>query len=228
MVDGVELDEIRFERAGRTVLDGVTATLSEHRVGLIGRNGSGKTTLLRLIGALDYATSGYVRIAGIDPRENLKKVRPLVGYLFQNPETQLVLPRVAEDVALGLTRGTATDDQRALVAEALAQFGVGHLAERFTHQLSGGEQQLVALAGVVVRKPRLLLLDEPTTHLDLTYSGRMRAAIDSLEQQAIIASHDLELIASCDRVLVIDGGRVDFDGAAGPAIDRYREIAQWS
>ena len=118
MVDGVELDEIRFERAGRTVLDGVTATLSEHRVGLIGRNGSGKTTLLRLIGALDYATSGYVRIAGIDPRENLKKVRPLVGYLFQNPETQLVLPRVAEDVALGLTRGTATDDQRALVAEA--------------------------------------------------------------------------------------------------------------
>ena len=228
MTDGVELDHVGFERARRTVLEDVSATLVEHRVGLIGRNGSGKTTLLRIIGALDYATSGHVRIGGIDPREDLKKVRPMVGYLFQNPETQLVLPRVDEDVGLGLTRGRRTPDQQLRVVEALAQFGVDHLADRFTHQLSGGEQQLVALAGVVVREPRVLLLDEPTTHLDLTYSQRMRGAIDSLEQQVILASHDLDLIDSCDRVLVIDNARVSFDGAPGPAIDHYRELARWS
>ncbi|HMS73092.1 MAG TPA: energy-coupling factor ABC transporter ATP-binding protein, partial [Baekduia sp.] len=96
------------------------------------------------------------------------------------------------------------------------------------HQLSGGEQQLVALAGSLVRHPKILLLDEPTTRLDLAFTGRMRAAIDELDQQAIIASHDLDLIAGCDRVLVIENGQVDFDGAAEPAIARYLEIAQWS
>lgn len=225
---GIRFDDVSFDRADRRVLSGITAHLAEHRVGLIGRNGSGKSTILRLAGALDYVTEGAVTVEGIDPRDDLKAVRPLVGYLFQNPETQLVLPTVAEDVALGLTRGKRKPEHERKVAEVLERLGIANLADRFTHQLSGGEQQLVALAGSLVRHPKILLLDEPTTHLDLAFTGRMRAAIDELDQQAIIASHDLDLIAGCDRVLVIENGQVDFDGAAEPAIARYLEIAQWS
>ena len=225
---GIRFDDVAFDRADRRVLSGITAHLTEHRVGLIGRNGSGKSTILRLAGALDYVSEGAVTIEGIDPRDDLKAVRPLVGYLFQNPETQLVLPTVAEDVALGLTRGKRKPEHERKVTEVLERLGIANLADRFTHQLSGGEQQLVALAGSLVRHPKILLLDEPTTHLDLAFTGRMRAAIDELDQQAIIASHDLDLIAGCDRVLVIENGQVDFDGAAEPAIARYLEIAQWS
>lgn len=225
---GIRFDDVSFDRADRRVLSGITAHLTEHRVGLIGRNGSGKSTILRLAGALDYVSEGAVTIEGIDPRDDLKAVRPLVGYLFQNPETQLVLPTVAEDVALGLTRGKRKPEHERKVTEVLERLGIANLADRFTHQLSGGEQQLVALAGSLVRHPKILLLDEPTTHLDLAFTGRMRAAIDELDQQAIVASHDLDLIAGCNRVLVIENGEVDFDGAAEPAIARYLEIAQWS
>lgn len=224
----ISFDAVTLELAGRTVLAETTLELAERRIGLLGANGSGKSSLLRLAGGLIHPTGGAVTVCGHDTRAGQREVRAAVGYLFQNPEAQLVLARVDEDVALGLTRGVPSAVQRDRVAAALGRLGIEALSGRLTHQLSGGEQQLVALAGALVREPRVLLFDEPTTHLDLRFSERLRALIDGLDQQLVIASHDLELIDSCQRVLVLDGGAVRFDGAAAEAVACYRELVRWS
>lgn len=224
----IAFDSVTLELGGRTVLAATTLDLGERRIGLLGANGSGKSSLLRLAGGLVHPTSGTVTVCGHDTRAGQREVRAAIGYLFQNPEAQLVLARVDEDVALGLTRGVPSAEQRDRVAAALGRLGIEALSGRLTHQLSGGEQQLVALAGALVREPRVLLFDEPTTHLDLRFSQRLRALIDGLDQQLVIASHDLELIDSCERVLVLDRGSIDFDGAAADAIARYRELVRWS
>lgn len=218
---GLVFENVSLERTGGKTVGPISFELTEARVGLIGRNGSGKSTILRLAGALDYATGGRVLVGGADPREDMKAVRPRVGYLFQNPEAQLLLPTVYEDIALGLARGKRTAAQDAAVEAVLEEFAITHLSERYTHQLSGGEQQLVALAGAVIRRPQLLLLDEPTTHLDLSFTRRLHEEIQRLDQQMVIASHDLDLMTECDRVLVIEDGVVSFDGAAQAAIDHY-------
>ncbi len=224
----IAFDSVTLELGGRTVLAATTLDLGERRIGLLGANGSGKSSLLRLAGGLVHPTSGTVTVCGHDTRAGQREVRAAIGYLFQNPEAQLVLARVDEDVALGLTRGVPSAEQRDRVAAALGRLGIEALSGRLTHQLSGGEQQLVALAGALVREPRVLLFDEPTTHLDLRFSQRLRALIGGLDQQLVIASHDLELIGFCERVLVLDEGGIDFDGAAADAIARYRELVRWS
>lgn len=224
----ISFDAAVLELGGRTVLAETTLELAEHRVGLLGANGSGKSSLLRLAGGLVHPTSGTVTVCGHDTRTGQRAVRAAVGYLFQNPEAQLVLARVDEDVALGLTRGAPSAEQRDRVDAVLGRLGIEVLSGRLTHQLSGGEQQLVALAGALVREPQVLLFDEPTTHLDLRFSGRLRELIDGLDQQLVVASHDLELVGACQRVLVLDGGSVCFDGSAAAAIDHYRELVRWS
>jgi biotin transport system ATP-binding protein len=146
-----------------------------------------------------------------------------VGFVFQNPENQLVLPIVGEDLLWGLDAKVFSLDQRQQkVAVALANLGVSDLLERSVHTLSGGEKQLVALAGVLVLEPELIIFDEPTTQLDLRMRNRLVEIINQLPQQAIVVSHDLSLIERMDRVLVIDHGSVAFDGPPHEAVTWYR------
>jgi biotin transport system ATP-binding protein len=113
--------------------------------------------------------------------------------------------------------------RQARAGEQLDALGIGHLADRASHTLSGGERQLVALAAVLVMRPNVIVFDEPTTQLDLRNRNRVRAAIDSLACDAIVVSHDLELLDDYDRVLVIADGRLAADDAPGPALRWYRE-----
>lgn len=222
---------LRFEavavtRDGRVALDGVTLVLDERRVGIVGLNGSGKSTLLKAIIGLVAPTSGRITVDGRDPVTEARAVRATTGLLFQNPDNQIVFPIVADDLAFGLkNHGWGKAETRERASAALTRLGIEALASRRIHELSGGEKQLVALAGLLAVEPKTLLFDEPTSQLDLANRNRLVRLLDDLPEQAIVVAHDLELLADFDRVIVLEAGRVAFDGAAGAAIAFHRERA---
>lgn len=221
----VSIEQVCVQRDAGPVLSDLSVSWRERRVGLIGGNGSGKSTLLRLLNGLVVASAGRLLVAGVDPAQEPKQARRLVGMAFQNPEHQLLLPTVAEDVAFGLSALKTPAAERAARCEAiLSRLDLSHLRQRPCHALSGGEKQLVALAGVLVMEPKLVACDEPTTLLDLRNRNRVRDVLLSLSQPLVVATHDLELLAAFDRVLVLSDGRLVADDAPGPAIARYRAL----
>ncbi|MEO0425329.1 MAG: ABC transporter ATP-binding protein, partial [Pseudomonadota bacterium] len=195
------------------------------RVGVIGANGSGKSTFVRLLNGLVRPDVGAVHVDGLLVDRNLAAVRRRVGFVFQQPDHQIVMPTVAEDVAFGLTnQGLARHEIDSRVARTLAHYGLTHLAQRPCYRLSGGEKQLLALAGVAAMAPSLIVFDEPTALLDLRNRNQVRAAISGLSQHVVLVTHDLELLGDFDRVLVFHTGRLVFDGPPAPAIDAYRAL----
>lgn len=222
----IRFDQAELRYSDRVALQPLTLSLSELRIGVIGLNGSGKTSFARLIAGLAKPTSGTVTLDGLDTVADEKAARAKTGFIFQNPGHQIILPIIREDVALGpKSRGLDASEVERLVDEALARFGISDLAQRRPHELSGGELQLAAFAAVCVNRPDVVIFDEPTNQLDLKNRARVKAAIDGLAEQAIVISHDLELVADFSRVLVFHEGALAFDGAGQAAIDRYREIA---
>ncbi|HEY5516004.1 MAG TPA: ABC transporter ATP-binding protein [Pengzhenrongella sp.] len=206
-----------------TILEAVDLTLTERRVAVIGANGSGKSTLARLANGLVLPTTGRVLVDGLDTAHDGAAVRRRVGFVFTDPDAQLVMPTPREDVALSLRRlridATARDER---VRGVLERFGLGRLAEVSVHSLSGGQKQLLALAGVLATEPAVLVCDEPTTLLDLHWRRVVDDLLDRLDQQVLLVTHDLEAATRADRVLVVDGGRIVADGAATAAVGTYR------
>jgi biotin transport system ATP-binding protein len=214
-------------RGGRTVLDDLTLTLTEPRIGVIGANGSGKSTFARLLNGLILPTAGTVTVGGIDTRTDVKAVRRRVGFVFQNPDSQIVYPSVGEDIAFGLKhRGLDKAQMAGRIGAALAYCGLEGFENRLNHELSGGERQLVALAGVMVMRPEMLVLDEPTTLLDLRNTRRIMATIGAAESQVIMVTHDLGLLEDFDRVLVFDNGRLVADRAPAEAVACYLDLCR--
>ena len=223
--------DIRFDNAGvnfgtRTALYPLNLTLQEKRVGIIGLNGSGKTTFARLINGLAKPTTGRVVVDGLDTASDAASVLGKVGYIFQSPQNQIILPIVRDDIAFGLKRhGFSKAEIEAKVERVLARFGAEALADRRAHELSGGELQVAALCSVLVTGPGILILDEPTNQLDLKNRALVERIIAGLPESAIVITHDLELIADFERVLLFHEGRLAADAPATEAIARYREIA---
>lgn len=208
------------------VLHPTTLELTERRIALIGANGSGKSTLARLFNGLVPASSGQVLVDGLDVAHDGARVRRRVGFVFSDPAAQLVMPTAAEDVALSLRR-THRDkaSRRAAALATLDSFGLAGRGDQSVHTLSGGQRQLLALAGVLATAPSVLVADEPTTLLDLRNGLLVGDLLLSLEQQLVLVTHDLDLARRCDRVLVIDAGRVVHDGPADETVERYRALA---
>ncbi|WP_224387487.1 energy-coupling factor ABC transporter ATP-binding protein [Pseudonocardia sp. ICBG1293] len=209
----------------RTVLREVTLTLPERRIGLVGANGSGKSTLARTVNGLVTPIEGTVTVDGRDPAREGAAVRRRVGFVFSDPDSQIVMPTAGEDVAFSLRRTVRDRAERARRAEAtLAEFGLGDHVEHPAHQLSGGQKQLLALAAVLVLDPDVLVCDEPTTLLDLRNQRAFADRLAGLRQQVLLATHDLDLLTGFDRVVVLDGGRVVADDEPGPAVAYYRRL----
>lgn len=227
----MELSPIRFENVTvrfeeRDVLKDVRLTLNEQRIGIIGANGAGKSTLSRLINGLVLPTEGSVHVGDLNTRNHAKQIRRDVGFVFQNPANQIIMPLVSEDIAFGLKNLQIPKAERQLrVHETLAELNISHLAGRESHTLSGGEQQMVALASVLAMRPRTIVFDEPTTMLDLRNRLAFQREIAKLAQRAIVVTHDLEILEDFDRVLVVTDGAIEFDGRPEEAIAHYR---QWS
>lgn len=223
----IELDRVTVRRPTTTgdllVLDETSLLVSESRVALIGPNGAGKSTLARLVNGLVTASTGAVHVDGVDVARRGREVRRRVAFTFTDPHAQLVMPTVAEDVALSL-RATRPDRRArdAAVGEVLEQHGLAGLADRSVHALSGGQAQLLALASVLATGPDVLVADEPTTLLDLAASRRVGDLLMGLPQQVLLVTHDLELAGRCDRALLVDGGRVVADGPAADVVHHYR------
>lgn len=221
---------IEFRRAavtydGEPVLQPLTMSLAEQRIGIIGSNGSGKSTTVRMINGLIEPTSGEVRYDGLSPQSDGKEIRKRVGFVFSDAESQIVMPRVADDVAFSLRRfKLPRDEVRRRVTEALDRFGLTDRAEQSPHTLSGGEKQMLALASVLVIRPDTIIADEPTTLLDLRNRRRIVRELLALQQQLIVVTHDLEMLREFERVLVIDDGSLVFDGAPSDAIASYTDL----
>lgn len=218
----IELRNVRHRFGEREVLRGIDLSLAERRVAVVGSNGSGKSTLARLLNGLLVPSEGTVLVDGIDTRRDGKAVRRRVGFVFQDPDMQIVYPTVEEDIAFGLKNLRLPRDEIASrVDTALARFGLTEHRTWPAHLLSGGQKQLLAIASVLVMEPAYVVFDEPTTLLDLRNRRHIGRVIRDLPEIAILVSHDLDLVAEADRVIVLDEGRVVADDAPSPAITAY-------
>ncbi len=209
----------------RTVLDGVDVVLSEQRVGVVGANGSGKSTFARLVNGLVLPSQGHVTVDGLDTDEQGREVRRRVGFCFTDPDAQIVMPTVAEDVGFGLRRrGMSKPEVAERVRATLATYGLDGHADHPAHLLSGGQKQLLALASVLVMEPDVLVMDEPTTLLDLRNATMISRVVRGLPQQVLLVTHHLELLDGFDRVLVFDEGRLVCDDLPAVAVAHYRRL----
>ena len=209
----------RHADAAPAALDGVTLDVPRGaHVALVGQTGSGKSTLLRLIAALEVPDQGSIEVDGISTadRRERRLLHGRVGYVMQRPERQLFAETVAQDVAYGpsnLGLSPSEVDQR--VRRALDLVGLAGKDDASPFQLSGGQQRLCALAGILAMKPNLLVLDEPTAGLDPRGRRKLRRILDGLNAAGttlVEVTHAMEDAARADLVTVLDGGRVALAG----------------
>ncbi|MGW3204241.1 energy-coupling factor ABC transporter ATP-binding protein [Streptomyces sp. NPDC001135] len=218
----IEIEGVGHRFGDRRVLDGIDLTLDADRIGVVGSNGSGKSTFARLLNGLLVPERGRVRVDGLDTSAKGREVRRRVGFVFQDPDVQIVMPTVAEDLAFGLKHhGFDRAETGRRVDAVLEEFGLTDFRDHPAHLLSGGQKQMLAIAAVLAVQPRYVVFDEPTTLLDLRNRRRVARLIRDLEQKVVVVSHDLDLLAEFDRVIVLDQGRVVADGPPRETIDTY-------
>ena len=222
-MSAVELDAVTVRLGDAVALDAVSLQLDAPRIAVIGENGSGKSTFARVVAGLIPASSGRVRVLGLDPVRQTAALRPRVAMVFSNPDAQIVMPTVAEDVAFSLRpQRLPAAEVSARVADALDTFGLTPLADRAAHELSGGQKQLLALCGAFIRRPELVIADEPTTALDARNSRRIADHLcDDTGHRLVIVTHDLELAERCDIAVLFAGGRVARIGEPSDVIADY-------
>ncbi len=215
---------------GTEALRGVTFRVTHgEKVALLGLNGAGKSTLLLHTNGLLLPTSGEVNVGGIPvSRKTAPSVRRAVGMLFQNPDDQLFMPTVEEDVAFGpLNMGLEPTEAKRRVDEALRRVGASELATKASSSLSGGQKKIVAFATILSMEPEILVMDEPTASLDMRGARRVTEIIAGFSHTCLIATHDLELARRlCPRSILIADGRVAADGPTDDCIRQLIELAE--
>lgn len=182
------------------------------RIALIGPNGSGKTTLFLLLCGILSPASGEIAVNGKDIKPN--QFNTDISYMFQSPDDQLFTATVFDDVAFGpINEGLPEEEVKDRVKTALERVKCHELIDKSPHHLSGGEKRMVALATILSMHPEIMLLDEPTSDLDLLNRRNIITLFASLQKTMVISSHDLEfLLETCDRALIIDNGKIVEDG----------------
>lgn len=221
----IEIQQVSHGFGDRPVLKSLSLSLAERRIGIIGSNGSGKTTFARLLNGLVLPTQGRVWVDGLDTRTAAKAVRRKVGFVFQNPDHQIVFPTVEEDLAFGLKNLKLPPQEiHKRVEWALHHYGLEYHRHHPAHLLSGGQKQLLAIAAVLVMAPTYIVFDEPTTLLDLRNRNRIQHLLWQLEQSIIVVSHDLDLLRDFDRILVFDNGAVVMDDVPSVALPYYIDL----
>lgn len=212
--------------AGRPTLRDVSLDVaSGELVAVVGENGSGKTTLARHLNALIALQAGSLTVAGLDASDPacVWELRRACGMVFQNPENQFVSSVVAEDVAFGPRNfGASEEDAAGAAGRALEAVGLAGFERRDVHGLSGGQQQRVALAGVLACGPRLVVLDEATSMIDPRGRDELARAVEDARRErgttVVWITHDMEIAARADRVVIMSGGEVVAVGAPGDVL----------
>ena len=223
----IKTEELRFAYAEEGavnpfVLDGVSLDIEEGSfVAVLGHNGSGKSTLAKHLNAILLPSGGKVYVDGIDTadEDKLLDIRRTVGMVFQNPDNQIVANVVEEDVAFAPENlGVPPAEIRRRVDDALKAVGMYEYREHAPHLLSGGQKQRVAIAGVIAMAPRCIVLDEPTAMLDPRGRVEVLSTIREMNKQygitVVLITHYMDEAAQCDRVVVVDDGKIILDGTA--------------
>jgi biotin transport system ATP-binding protein len=203
------------------LLHDVDLRLTAARTAIIGANGSGKSTFARLLNGLRTPTIGSLRVHGLDPMRDAAALRRHVGFVFTNPEAQILMPTPAEDLALSLPQ-VPRAERAARVADILGRYGLAERADVPASGLSGGQRQLLAIAAVLATEPGLVVADEPTTLLDLRNARRVGELLLGLDVPVVLVTHDLELAARCDQAVWFDEGTVRAVGGPGEVVEKYR------
>lgn len=184
-------------------------------IALVGANGAGKSSLFKLIIGISEIKEGSIKVEELSVgKKTLKDIRRKVGMVFQNPDDQLFMTKVYDDIAFGPRNELLTEEEvETRVVNALEQLGITHLRDRMPHRLSGGEKRVIAIASVLAMNPRVILFDEPTSFLDPQARRNVINTLDSLKMTKIIATHDLDMALDiCDRVIILHHGSVFADG----------------
>ncbi len=213
----VEVDTLRYRYPdGRLALDGVSFAIEPgERIAVLGPNGAGKTTLMLHLNGILTPESGTIRIAGTNvERRTLPDIRRRVGLVFQDPDDQLFMPTVWQDVAFGPHQlGLRGDDLDHVVRAALHAVGMTDAADRPPHHLSVGQRRRVAVATVLSMQPEVLVLDEPSSNLDPASRRELAMILADLPVTVMMVTHDLPYaLQVCARAIVLDDGRVAAEG----------------
>lgn len=222
----IRLEDVSVTFGETSVLREVNLEVDVRRLAVIGANGSGKSTFARLLNGLVIPTAGCVRVHGLDPVTQRAAVRRQVGFVFSSPDAQILMPTVAEDVALSLrSSAVSAEQQRQRVAQVLTEYGLADLADAPAYTLSGGQKQLLALASVLVTDPRVVAADEPTTLLDLGNARRIsNLLLEEIDAQLVLVTHDLELAERCDLAVLFDRGRLLAVDDPASVVSHYRRM----
>jgi biotin transport system ATP-binding protein len=219
----IRLNDVWVRLGDVDVLREVSLDVDARTVAVVGENGSGKSTFARLLGGLVGHTAGELSVLGLNPANRAGELRRRVAVVFSNPDAQIVMPTVAEDVAFSLRADRLRSDEiRERVAVALERFGLTALADHPSHDLSGGQKQLLALCGAFVREPELVIADEPTAYLDARNAGRVADHLfEDTGHRLVLVSHDLALARRCDVAVLFAEGRLTAVGKPAAIIAEY-------
>ena len=221
----LRLDGVGVRLGDVDVLEGVTLDLDARTVAVVGENGSGKSTFARLVGGLIRRDAGDLRVLGLDPQRDARELRRRVALVFSNPDAQIVMPTVREDVAFSLRpERLPRAESDARVDASLARLGLGDLADRPAHDLSGGQKQLLALAGAFVRRPELVIADEPTAYLDARNARRVADHLFEDGHRLVLVTHDLAAARRCDVAVLFAEGRVRRVGTPDEVVAEYEAM----
>jgi energy-coupling factor transport system ATP-binding protein len=223
------------EPESQLVLDDVSLTVGRGEfLAVLGHNGSGKSTLAKHFNAILLPREGRVLVDGMETtdEDRLYDIRQTVGMVFQNPDNQIVATIVEEDVAFALENmGVPPEEIRRRVDDALRSVGMYEFREHAPHQLSGGQKQRVAIAGIIAMRPKCIVLDEPTAMLDPRGRAEVMKTLRELNRDhgitIALITHYMDEAAQCDRVVVVDGGKLLMEGTPREVfrqVDRLKEV----
>ncbi len=209
-------------------LEGIDLEIADNAyVGIIGQNGSGKTTLIKHFNALLKPTSGQIAVFGVDTRRStVGELARTVGYVFQNPDHQIFCDTTREEIAFGPRNlGLAGETLGRRVDDAIEAFELAEYADVPPAVLGYGVRRKVSIAAVYAMRPRMLILDEPTTGLDRRSADELMRRVDRLHADGhtiVLVSHDMQVVAEhCRQVVVMDDGRVLTQGTAEQVFQQH-------
>ena len=221
----VKIEDFSFAYSdGTSALDKINLQIPHgERIALIGPNGAGKSTLLLAIGCFLHKQQS-IEIDGIkNTKKNIKKIRRILGTLFQNPDEQLFMPRLFDDVAFGpLNMGLPKGEVVQRAQDALKTVGLFAMKDKEPHHLSAGQKRSAAIATILSMMPKIITMDEPDCNLDPRSRDNLVALLKKMSQTLIIATCNMNFVSQiCDRVVLIDSGRIIIDGATKEILSNH-------
>jgi len=232
----VKVSNLKFNYPDGTELlfDGVDFVVNKgERVVILGPNGSGKSTLLSLLLGLLTASDGEISVLGINPSKDYEKVRERIGVLLQNVDLQIIAPRVSDDISFSPRNyGYKQEEIDELVDDILKKLEIEHLRDKVPHYMSGGEKAKVGIAGALVTKPELLILDEPFEHIDPTCRMELINLLNNVNKEdgtaIILSTHNMNTVPIiADTVyLIAEGGRIVGKGTPKEIFSEIDKLSQ--